>query len=57
MNFWRHVKVVLWSFIGLGRRKHQAELRDTNPLIFIAVAFALVLVFIGTLVTIAHRVA
>jgi hypothetical protein len=56
---WRHIKVVLWSFVGLGRRQHAAEFGDerVNPLIFIAVAFVLVLIFLGTLALIAHSVA
>lgn len=56
MNFLRHVKVVLWSFIGLGRRQHAGELGKANPLIFVGVAFGLVLVFLGTLAFVVHQV-
>jgi hypothetical protein len=56
MKFWQHVKVVLWAFIGLGRRKHATELGRTNPLLFIAVAFVLVLLFLAGLMAIVHNV-
>jgi hypothetical protein len=59
MRVWHHIKVVLWSFVGLGRRQHAAELAEekVNPLIFIGVAFGVVLVFLGTLALIAHSAA
>ena len=56
MRFWNHIKVVLWSFIGLGRRKHAGELGRTNPLIFIGVAFVLVLMFLSTLMLVVRNV-
>lgn len=57
MSLWRHVKVVLWSFVGLGRREHQRELGRAHPLVFVAVAFVLVLLFIGILALVVHQVA
>ena len=58
MGNFRYVKAVLWAFIGLGRRKDMAELKGTgNPLIMVAVAFALVALFLGTLAFIAHYAA
>jgi hypothetical protein len=57
MNLIRQVKTVLWSFIGLGRRKDMSEIHERgNPLVLILIAFVLVLVFLGTLAFIAHLV-
>lgn len=57
MNIFRQVKTVLWSFIGLGRRKDMAEIHERgNPLVLILIAFILVLLFVGTLMFIAHTV-
>lgn len=54
----RQIRAVLWSFVGLGRRKDMAELGEsTNPLLLIVIAFVLVLLFLGTLAFIAHSVA
>lgn len=53
----RQIRAVLWSFVGLGRRKDMAELGEsTNPLLLIVIAFVLVLLFLGTLAFIAHSV-
>ncbi len=58
MNLIRQVTTVLWSFIGLGRRKDMAEIPERgNPLVLILIAFVLVLMFVGTLVFIARRAA
>jgi hypothetical protein len=58
MNLIRQIKTVLWSFIGLGRRKDMSEIHERgNPLVLILIAFVLVLVFLGTLAFIAHAVA
>ena len=57
MNLIRQIKTVLWSFIGLGRRKDMAEIHERgNPLVLILIAFVLVLMFLGTLAFIAHMV-
>jgi len=57
-NLTRQIKTVLWSFVGLGRRKDMAELhqQEANPLMLILIAFVLVLVFLGTIAAIAHAV-
>lgn len=57
MNFFRQVKTVLWSFIGLGRRKDMESIHERgNPLILILIAFVFVLLFVATLAFIAHKV-
>lgn len=57
MNVIRQVKTVLWSFVGLGRRKDMAEIHERgNPLVPILIAFTLVVVFLGTLALVAHTV-
>jgi hypothetical protein len=55
MNITREVKTALWSFIGVARRS-RLDAPNDNPLVLICVAFALVLVFLGTLAFIAHQV-
>jgi len=55
MQLVRQVKTVLWSFIGLGRRKDMSEIHERgNPLVLILIAFMLVLMFLGTLAFAAH---
>ena len=55
MNFLRQIKTVLWSFIGLGRRKDMESARERgNPLVLILL---FVLLILGTLAFIAHTVA
>ena len=55
MNFFRQVKTVLWSFIGLGRRQDMARIHERgSPLVLILIAFVLVLMLLGTLASIAH---
>jgi hypothetical protein len=57
MKLARQVKTVLWSFIGLGRRKDMSEIHERgNPLVLILIAFMLVLMFLGTLAFVAHVV-
>ena len=57
MNLMRQIKTVLWSFVGLGRRKDMAEIHERgNPLLLILVAFMLVLLFVGTLALVVHGV-
>lgn len=52
MNVWNQVKTVLWSFIGIGGRRKDAKV---NILVVIAVAFVLVVLFLGTLAFIAKQ--
>jgi hypothetical protein len=57
MNIIRQIKTVLWSLVGLGRRKDMAEIHERgNPLVLILIAFVLVGIFLGTLAFIAHSV-
>ena len=57
MNLMRQIKTVLWSFVGLGRRKDMAEIHERgNLLLLILVAFVLVLLFVGTLALVVHGV-
>jgi Protein of unknown function (DUF2970) len=57
MNLLRQIKTVLWSFVGLGRRNDMATIHERgNPLVLILIAFALVLLFVGTLAGIALTV-
>ena len=54
--FLRYLRAVLWSFIGLGGRSTDASsrLENANPLPLIAIAFAVVLVFLACLVALAR---
>lgn len=54
MGIAREVRTVLWGLIGVARRS-RLEAPSDRPLVLIAVAFALVLVFLGTLAFIALR--
>ena len=57
MDIVRQVKTVLWSFVGLGGRQDREQPGPAaNPLVLIAVAFVLVILFLGTLALIAHSV-
>jgi hypothetical protein len=56
MDILRQVKAVLWSFIGLSGRK-RADVPAVNPLVLIAVAFVLVVLFLGTLAVVAKHAA
>jgi hypothetical protein len=57
MNLIRQTKTVLWSLVGLGRRKDMSEIHERgNPLVLILIAFVLVLMFLGTLALVAHTV-
>jgi hypothetical protein len=48
MNLASHIKAVLWSSIGLGRRQDMAELhKGGNPLVLILVAFVFVILFLA----------
>jgi hypothetical protein len=54
--FLRYLRAVLWGFIGLGGRSKDASIRleNANPLPLIAIAFAVVLAFLGCLVALAR---
>lgn len=52
------IKTVLWSLIGLAPRQDKgAEGRRGNPLMLVAIAFVVVLLFLVTIAFIAHSVA
>ncbi|MDQ0568283.1 hypothetical protein QFZ42_000117 [Variovorax paradoxus] len=55
-NFMRAVRAVLWSFIGLGGRRAEADRRaaQLGLLPLIGVALAMVLLLIGALLVLAH---
>lgn len=58
MNILRQTKTVLWSLIGIGRRKDMAEIAERgNPLVLVVIAFVLVMLLVGTLAFVAHSVA
>ncbi len=56
MNILKEVKMVLWSFIGLGDR-NRVDPPNGNPLVLLAVAFLLVVLLLGTLVIVARHAA
>jgi hypothetical protein len=55
-NLMRAVRAVLWSFIGLGGRRADADQRtdQVGVLPLIGVAFAVVLLLIAGLLALAH---
>ena len=55
-NFMRAVRAVLWSFIGLGGRRADADRRteQVGVLPLIGVALAVVLLLIAGLLALAH---
>ncbi|RSZ44242.1 MULTISPECIES: DUF2970 domain-containing protein [unclassified Variovorax] len=58
-NLLRAVRAVLWSFIGLGGRRADAERRTAQVgiLPLIGVALVMVLLLIAGLITLVHYVA
>ncbi len=56
MNILRQISSVMWSFVGLAGPRDRIEGARGSPLAIIAVAFVLVLLFLGTLALIAHTV-
>ena len=56
MSLAGQVKTVLWSFIGIGGRKKE-ERNQASFLVVVAVAFALVSLFLATLAVIARHAA
>ena len=58
MTILHSIKTVLWSFIGLGGGdRRQAANERVNPLVLIAIAFVLVLLFLASLALVARQVA
>lgn len=55
MTFLRYLRAVLWSFVGLGGRRQEADGRVSPAGILptIAIAFVLVILFVVLLVSIA----
>lgn len=50
-----YIRTVLWSFIGIGSRaKNSEDLAKVKPLGLLAVAFALVAVFLLTIFGLVH---
>lgn len=56
MNILRQISSVMWSFIGLAGPRDRVQGARGSPLVIVAVAFVLVLLFLGTLAFIAHAV-
>ena len=57
MNLLRTVKAVLWSFIGIRKKSdYQEDLGKLNPFQVIAVAFAIVALFVVGLIALVNWV-
>ncbi|MBA2965150.1 DUF2970 domain-containing protein [Ramlibacter sp. CGMCC 1.13660] len=57
MSMFRQIKMVAWSFFGIAPSEARGETPPkASPLVLLLVAFALVLLFLGTLAFIAHSV-
>jgi hypothetical protein len=54
MQILHALKTVLWSFIGIGGGRKQVEELQSNLLMFIAIGFILLLMFVALLVVIAN---
>jgi hypothetical protein len=54
MHILRTLKMVLWSFIGIGGGRKKGDDFKTNPLVLIAIGFLLLLIVVATLVVIAN---
>jgi hypothetical protein len=55
--FWRSVKMVAWSFLGIRKNsEYQKDLARVNPLHIIAVAIGGVLIFVVSLVILVNWV-
>jgi len=55
MSLRKQVQAVLWSFIGLGRRKDMAELdQGASPVVLVVVALILLVVFVAVLMQVAR---
>jgi len=54
LNLLRHIRAVLWGFIGLGRREDMSELHRTgSPILLIATGLVLALLFVAALIGLA----
>ena len=57
MSVLRTVRTVLWSFIGIRKRSgYEEDLGKANPFAIIAVALAIVVVFVGGLIALVNWV-
>ena len=57
MSFWRSVKMVAWSFLGIRKNsEYQQDLASVNPLHIILVAILGVLIFVVGLVVLVNWV-
>ena len=57
MNLLRTVKAVLWSFVGIRKKSdYQEDLGKLNPFPVIAVAFAIVALFVVGLIALVNWV-
>jgi hypothetical protein len=57
LTFWRTVKAVAWSFVGLrGRGEFEKDTQTLNPLHLVAVGLLGVFVFVGALVALVNWV-
>jgi hypothetical protein len=57
MSFFRTVKTVLWSFVGIRRKSgFEEDLGKANPFHIIAVALLAVAVFVGGLIALVNWV-
>ncbi len=53
-SFWRTVKLVLWSFVGLrARDESEIDVEQLNPVHIIVMALLGVAVFVGALIALA----
>ena len=54
VNLLRHIRAVLWGFIGLGRRQDMSELhRSGSPILLIATGLVIALVLVAALIGLA----
>ena len=57
MSVLRTVKTVLWSFIGIRKKsEYEEDLGKANPFHIIAVALAIVAIFVVGLISVVHWV-
>lgn len=53
-SFWRSIKAVAWSFVGLrARGEYEEDIKHLSPLHIIAVGLVAVFVFVAALVLLA----
>jgi len=54
LNLLRHIRAVLWGFIGLGRRQDMSELHRTgSPILLIATGVVIALLLVAALIGLA----